>query len=187
MGKRTIIECDLCHNESSDDDLVTFSFKHPSKAKGRTYDVCKGCATTLETQLVGSNQLPAGWGFGGGKATEKIASQTQAASSETTAQRRARLESTEPSADDLFIKEKAGDGPTIEVTEERTQERVGSGPATVQAVGKDGSCLHYNKTPPMLGTIGGQKGFVQRCKECNELISLRSADERHSASKVKNQ
>lgn len=186
MGKRTIIECDLCHNESSDDELVTFSFKHPGKAKGRAYDVCKGCAATVEGQLVGTNQLPAGWGFGSNKAAAKIPSQTQAAPSETASERRARLENAEPSADDLFIKEKAGDKPAIEVVEERTQERVGSGPATVQAVGKDGSCLHYNKTPPMLGTIGGQKGFVQRCKECNELISLRSADERHSASKVKN-
>jgi hypothetical protein len=37
----------------------------------------------------------------------------------------------------------------------------------------------------MLGTINGNKGFVQRCRDCQELISLRSADERHSATKIK--
>ena len=185
MAKRTIIECDLCHNETVDEELTSFTFKSPGKQKGRAYEVCKGCASTIETQLVSNNKLSPGWGFGGGVAANKIASQTQPSAGETTAQRRARLENTEPSVDDLLILAKSEGKPSLEAIEERPQERAVAGPATVTATDPKGKCLHYNKTPPMLGTIDGKKGFVSRCRDCGDLISLRQADERHSVSKIK--
>lgn len=181
-AKRLIIECDLCHQESQDEELTSFTFKSPGKQKGRTYEVCKECASTIETQLVSNNKLSPGWDFGGGRA---IPGQTQPPSGETVAQRRARLESAEPSADDLLILAKSEGKPSLEAIEERPQERAVAGPATVTATDTKGKCLHYNKTPPMLGTIDGKKGFVTRCRDCGDLISLRQADERHSVSKIK--
>ena len=173
MGKRTIIDCDLCHAETADEELTSFIFKSPGKQKGRSYEVCKACASKVETQLVSNNQLSSGWGFGNSSATSKP--------DESVSERRARLANIEPSDDDAFVKEKTQE---LEALEERGQERIGTGPKTVQAKGKDDKCLHYNKTPPMLGNIDGKKGFVQRCKECRELIPVRSADERHSVSNI---
>lgn len=181
MGKRTIIECDLCHQECQDDELASLVFKSANK-KGRSYEICKTCASIMETQLVGDNKLSPGWGFGSGKA---IASQAASGPNETSAERRARLENAEPSADDLLILAKKENQSSLEAIEERSQERAVAGPATIHATNKKGECLHYNKTPPMLGTIDGKKGFVHRCRDCGELISLRSADERHSVSKIK--
>jgi hypothetical protein len=185
MGKRTIIECDCCHTESVDEELTLFTFKSPGKQKGRTYEICKKCASTIETQLVSNSVLSPGWTFNGGNTANVVASQTQAVSSETVTERRARLESAEPSADDLLIISKTEGKASLEAIEERSQERTVAGPATVSATDTKGKCLHYNKTPPMMGTVDGKKGFVHRCRDCGELLSLRSADERHSVSKIK--
>lgn len=175
MGRKNVIFCDLCKQEADEDSLSTLTFKKPGKKTGNKYEICSGCAEKLQVQLVGENELSSGWGFG---ATEMPAGKTPAPSQpteETAAERRSRLER-EASEDDDFVAAKQR-----EVKARNTET---PGPETTPGKSETGKCLHYNRTPPVKGTVGGVDQFVQKCRDCREILPLRTADERHAVGKT---
>jgi hypothetical protein len=170
MGSKTVVFCDMCKQEAEEDKLYSLVFKKPGKKTGNRYELCSGCAGKLQVQLVGESELSSGWGFGSeqpkGNATD------QSSPEESVADRRARLSRSEPEVDDdeAFVLSKQKETANVKVEESK--------PAPTK--GTDGKCLHYNKTAPQLKTVRGEKVFVQKCKGCNAVLPVRSAEERHS-------
>jgi hypothetical protein len=62
MGRKVLIICDLCKNET-DGDFTKLSFKKPGKTKGLNYEVCSECSVKIQTQLVGDEPISLNWEF----------------------------------------------------------------------------------------------------------------------------
>jgi len=175
MGSKTVVFCDLCKQEAEEDNLYSLVFKKPGKKTGNRYELCSGCAGKLQVQLVGEGELSSGWGFGSGPPQGPATDQSPP--EETAAERRKRLSKPlpEPDADDAFVAEKQKEAAAI-------KERASGGPKVESGKATDGKCLHYNKTSAVMGTVGGEPGFVRKCKDCRETLPVHTAEERHSIS-----
>jgi hypothetical protein len=62
MGKKILIICDLCKNET-DEDFTKLTFKKPGKSKGLNFEVCAACSKKFQVQLVGDDELHLAWNF----------------------------------------------------------------------------------------------------------------------------
>jgi len=164
MGRKNVIFCDLCKQEAEEDSLSQLTFKKPNKKTANKYEICASCAEKLQVQLVSESELLEGWEFG---ITAETSVVEQSPPSEKTTVERPQEPASE---DDAFVASK------LEEVSQRPK------PEIKVAKSKGGKCLHYNRTSPVMGTVGGEKAFVQKCKSCGHTLPLQTAEERHAIS-----
>lgn len=142
MGKKILIICDLCKNET-DDDFTKLSFKKPGKSKGLNFEVCSACATKFQVQLVGENLLTNWWNFN--EPREKAIGEPQKC-----------VLGNELDDNDHFVEEK-------EAERKRLLEDIK--PKATATNKNSEQCSHMNKS-----SIDPET-FKQFCKDCGEPVS----------------
>lgn len=147
MGKRVVIECDLCGKESELNHSIEIKHK---KKKGRAYEICQDCAGDLEVRLVSSPKRPL---------TKSVAK-----TRELEPDRDDELKLDDGSTREIPTRAQLS-VPTDETTEAFAQP-------LPEGIVDGERCIHMNKTSPRIGESGA---VFQKCKDCGTPIPYKSA------------